>query len=127
MTQTERPLDNSTKSILARGCDPRMSANAARNIPPLIGNPRYVATTSDEDFLEKLASQKWSVVFFAPGACRYDAAKRPIPGAVVATRDWGLDEYRAEVRRHQGDDIPIVETQDERTTIGLLREALAKR
>jgi len=76
--------DNSSKRILARGCDPVMSAHAAKNIPPLLGNPSYVATTTDEEFFEKLAADPWSV-------------------------------------------IPIVETHDERMTVGLLREALAKR
>jgi hypothetical protein len=64
------------------------------------------------------------VVFFAPGACRYNAANRPIPGAISHTSGWGLAEYRGLVRRHQGDDIQIVETTEEREIISLLRRAL---
>jgi hypothetical protein len=69
--------DNSRKSILARGCAPNASLWASKALPPLIGNPEYVATTDDADFIEKLKSRAWSVIYFAPGACRFSAAKRP--------------------------------------------------
>ena len=39
--------DHSGKSILARGCDPVMSLQASKAIPPLIGNPEYVPATND--------------------------------------------------------------------------------
>jgi hypothetical protein len=117
-------LDNSKKSILARGCDPFASAEASRSIPPLVGNPEYVPTTNDEDFIEKLRSRDWSVVFFAPGACRFSAANQPIPGGNGRTQGWTLEQYREMVRRHQGDQIEIVETPDERETVRLLKEAL---
>ncbi|NRB41904.1 MAG: hypothetical protein HRU20_26095, partial [Pseudomonadales bacterium] len=63
-------LDHSNKRILARGCDPVASRMAAQALPPLMGNPEYVPTSDDADFIEKLTHEKWSVVFFAPGACR---------------------------------------------------------
>ena len=71
-------LDNSKKSILARGCDPALSARFAKVVPPLIGNAEYIPTTDDTDFINQLKSRKWSVIYFAPGACRYNAAKRQI-------------------------------------------------
>ena len=118
--------DNSKKSILARGCDPSASLGAARFIPPQIGNPEYVPTTNDADFIEKLKSRKWSIVFFAPGACRLSAAKRIIPGGNSRTQGWTLEQYRELVHQHQGDAVQIVETLEERMTIDLLRQALEK-
>jgi hypothetical protein len=121
-----RSLDNSRKSILARGCDPFVSAEAARAIPPLVGNPEYVATTNDEDFIDKLQSRDWSVVFFAPGACRFSAANQPIPGGNSRTKGWTLEQYRELVRKHQGERTVIVETPDESETVRLLKEALER-
>lgn len=117
-------VDNSRKSILARGCDPLASLEASIAIPPLIGNPEYVPTTDDAEFMEKLLSRQWSVVFFAPGACRFSAASQPIPGGDSHTQGWTLEQYRELVRKHQGDEVKIVETTDERATVALLREAL---
>ena len=117
-------VDHSRKSILARGCDPFASLEASKAIPPLVGNPEYVPTTTDEEFIEKLQSRKWSVVLFAPGACRFSAAKLPIPGGNSQTQGWTLEQYRELVQRHQGDSIPIVETPEERETVRLLKEAL---
>jgi hypothetical protein len=114
---------NSRKSILARGCDPMASLDASRSIPPLLGGPEYIPTHNDEDFLEMLESRDWSVVFFAPGACRFSAADMAIPGGNSMTRGWTLEQYRQLVQDHQGD-IPIVETLDERDTVVLLNEAL---
>jgi hypothetical protein len=118
-------VDYSRKSILARGCDPFASAEASRAIPPLVGNPEYVPTTDDVDFIDKLRSRDWSVVFFAPGACRFSAARQAIPGGNSETQGWTLEQYRELVREHQGDQIAIVETPDERETVNLLRDALA--
>ena len=117
-------VDNSGKAILARGCDPVMAHRAAQMLPPHLGNPKLVTCTDDDDFLAKLSERKWDVVFFAPGACRYNAAKQPIPGARAATKGWGLDQYRQLVREQQGEDIKIVEAVDERQIIPLLRRAL---
>ncbi len=117
-------MNNSTKSILARGCDPIASLQASKAIPPLIGNPEYVPTTNDADFIEQLKSRQWSVIFFAPGACRFSAAKRPIPGSNSETKGWTLEQYRELVYEHQGSSIQIVETQDERETVSLLKNAL---
>lgn len=119
-------VDHSRKSILARGCDPIASLEASKTIPPLVGNPEYVPTTTDEEFVEKLQSRKWSVVLFAPGACRFSAAKLPIPGRNSRTQGWTLEQYRELVQKHQGDNIQIVETPEERETVILLKEALER-
>jgi hypothetical protein len=117
-------IDFSAKSILARGCDPQMALRASKMMPSLLGGVELVSCTDDEDFIAKLQARTWSVVFFAPGACRYNAANRPIPGASSHTSGWGLAEYRVLVRRHQGEDIQIVETTKEREIIPLLKRAL---
>ena len=117
--------DNSNKSILARGCDPEMGRRAVELIPPILGKPEMVAVTNDDDFIRELQRKKWSVVHFAPGACRYDASKSPIPGSRKLTNGWGLEQYRELVRKYQGEDIKIVETTDESQIVPLLRKALA--
>ena len=117
--------DNSRKSILARGCDPQASLGASRSLPPLLGDPEYVPTTNDVDFIEKLESRKWSVVFFAPGACRFSAGQLPIPGGNAETQGWTLEEYRDLVRKHQGEEVQIVETVEERKVLELLKSALS--
>ena len=61
---------------------------------------------------------------FAPGACRYSAARQTIPGGDAATKHWTLAEYKAKVHELQGDGVPIVETTEERQMVPLLREAL---
>jgi len=116
--------DNSNKSILSRGCDPEMGRRAMKLLPPLLGHPEMVSVTNDDDFITELQRQKWSVIFFAPGACRYDATKLPIPGSRSITKGWGLAEYRDLVRKHQGEGVNIVETTDERQIVPLLRKAL---
>ncbi|MDG2331381.1 MAG: hypothetical protein P8M05_07300 [Flavobacteriales bacterium] len=116
--------NNSNKSILARGCDPIMAQRAIQLIPPLIGNPEMVAVTNDDDFIKELQRKKWSIIQFAPGACRYDASKLPIPGSRVITNGWGLEKYRELVRKYQGEGIKIIETTDERQIVNLLRKAL---
>ena len=116
--------DNSNKSILSRGCDPEMGRRAIKLLPPVLGNPEMVSVTNDDDFITELQRKKWSVILFAPGACRYDAAKLPIPGSRLQTKGWGLAEYRNLVRKLQGEDINIVETTDERQIVPLLRKAL---
>ena len=121
---TAQISDNSGKSILARGCDPEMGRRAAKVLPPLLGNPEMVSVYNDKDFIEQLQSKKWSVVFFAPGACRYDANNMNIPGSGGETEGWGLKEYRELVIKLQGKDIQIVETLDESQIINLLRNAL---
>ena len=119
-------VDNSKKSILARGCDPSASLWAVKAIPPRIGNPEYIPTTDDADFIEKLKSRQWSVVYFAPGACRFSAARRPIPGGNTQTQGWTLEQYRELVRKYQGDTVQIVETPEESQSISLLKTALEK-
>ncbi len=121
-----RSQHNANKSILARGCDPMASLEASRALPPLMGNPEYVPTTNDEEFIEKLKSRSWSVVFFAPGACRFSAATQPIPGGIADTEGWTLEQYRELVRKHQGDEVQILEKILEGETVGLLQRALEK-
>jgi hypothetical protein len=117
-------MDFSAKTILARGCDPQMARRASQVMPTLLGGVQLVSCTDDDDFVAKLRERPWSVVFFAPGACRYNAAHMPIPGGRAHTKGWGLAEYRALVRQYQGDQIPIVETTDEREIVPRLRQAL---
>ena len=116
--------DNSNKSILARGCDPEMGRRAIELLSPILGNPEMLSVTNDDDFIIELKRKKWTVIHFAPGACRYDATKSPIPGNRSLTQDWGFVEYRNLVRKYQGEDIKIVETTDESQIIPLLRKAL---
>ncbi len=117
-------IDFSAKTILARGCDPQMAHRASKVMPALLGGVQLVSCTDDDDFVVKLRERAWSVVFFAPGACRYNAANMPIPGGRAHTMGWGLAEYRALVRQHQGDGVSIVETTDEREIVPRLRQAL---
>lgn len=119
-------VDNSKKSILARGCDPGLSLRFSKVVPPLIGNAAYVPTTDDTDFINKLKSRKWSVIYFAPGACRYIAAKQQIPGGNYDTRGWTLEQYKELIRKLQGEDIQIVESLYEQGAIDLLKRALEK-
>ena len=117
-------VDKSKKSILARGCDPGASAWAAKAFPPMMGNPEYVPTTNDVDFIEKLKARQWSVIYFAPGACRFSAVKRAIPGSNVQTKSWTLEEYRDLVRELQGDSVKIVESLVEEESLALLKATL---
>ncbi|MGI9552372.1 MAG: hypothetical protein ACR2MT_14320 [Aurantibacter sp.] len=119
-------VDNSKKSILARGCDPVLSLQFSKAVPKLIGNAEYVPTTNDADFVEKLKSRKWSVIYFAPGACRYSAAKHQIPGGNFDTQGWTLKEYKELIRKLQGKDIQIAESLYEHGAIELLNKTLAK-
>ena len=69
------------------------------------------------------------MIAFAPGACRYDAAKKPIPGGNEHSEGWGLQEYKREVRKilkekGKAEDVPIVGTAEEKEMVPLLREAL---
>jgi hypothetical protein len=116
--------DNSDKSILVRGCDPEMGKRAMELLPPILGNPEMYSVTNDDDFITELQRKQWSIIHFAPGACRYDATKSPIPGSVSLTKGWGLAEYRSLVKKYQGKGVKIVETTDERQIIPLIRKAL---
>ena len=118
--------DNSKKSILIRGCDPEMGRRAIELLTPVLGNPKMVSVTNDNDFIKELQKKRWSVIHFAPGACRYDAIKSPIPGGCTQTKGWGLSEYKTLVQKYQGQDIVIVETTYEHKIVPLLKEALMK-
>ena len=93
-------------------------------LPPMLGNAAMTSVTTDDEFFSKLQERKWDVIFFAPGACRYSAARQAIPGANVRTTGWTLAEYRTAVREHQGEAVPIIETTQEREIVPLLRGAL---
>lgn len=121
-----KKTDHSNKSILARGCDPVLSLQFSKVAPQLLGNTEYIPTTSDVDFVEKLKSRKWSVIYFAPGACRYSAAKQQIPGSNHETQGWTLEQYKALIRKLQGEHIQIVESIYEQEAIELLNKALIK-
>ena len=116
--------DNSNKSILIRGCDPEMGRRAIELLTPVLGNPEMVSVTNDDDFITELQKKKWSVIHFAPGACRCDLTKSAIPGSRTQTKGWGLTEYRTLVKKHQGQDIKIVESAYERQIVPLLKKAL---
>ena len=117
--------DASSKTILIRGCDPVMAQRAGQFLPPQLGNVAIESSTTDDDFFSKLAARNdFAAVMFAPGACRYSAARQPIPGGNAKTKGWTLEEYRWAVREALGDAVPIVETTEERQIIPLLREAL---
>jgi hexosaminidase len=119
--------DAAGKSVLVRGCDPRMAAKAAGFLPALVGDPEvWESSTDDDDFLAKLDSRAWSVVMFAPGACRHNAANAPIPGANARTQGWSLQQYRALVREVQPE-ATIVETTAEREVVPKLRAALGSK
>lgn len=123
---TQINSDFSNKSVLARACDPATSINFANFVPPLIGNAEYIPSTDDIDFIKKLESRKWSVVLFAPGACRLSAVKQQIPGGNYDTKGWTLEHYKTLVRKLQGSKVQIVETLDEKETVNLLNAALEK-
>ena len=116
--------DNSNKSVLIRGCDPEMGRRAIELLTPVLGNPEMVAVTNDDEFITELQKKKWSVIHFAPGACRYDSTQSPIPGSRAQTKGWGLTEYKTLVKQHQGQDIKIVETPYESQIVPLLIKAL---
>ena len=122
--------DASHKRLLVRGCDPVMAERASQMLPPMLGGVQVRGVTDDETFFAELepkeGKNRWDVVMFAPGACRFDKAKQPIPGGLEngETRGWGLAEYRKLVREKQGDSVPIVETTQESEIVPLLRKAL---
>lgn len=116
--------DASGKWLLGRGCDPAMALQSTRMLPPLLGNVNMHVTTDDDEFLKRLNSQKYDVVFFAPGACRWSQAKQPIPGGNSITSGWSLEQYHALVKQVQGNSVVIVGTAEERLIVPLLRKAL---
>ena len=116
--------DASHKVILCRGCDPVMAERSKQFLPPMLGNAQIITTTDDDAFFSALKQRKYDAVFFAPGACRWSAARQPIPGGNQATRGWSLEEYREKVRELQGQEVCIVETTKEPEIVPLLRRAL---
>ena len=118
--------DASAKTILVRGCDPVMAERAGQMLPPLLGGVTIEAATEDDRFFELLASKTYDAVFFAPGACRWSAARKPIPGGNAESMGWSLDDYRIKVQQLQPS-TKIVETCEERDIVPLLRQALGLR
>ena len=117
--------DASHKRLLVRGCDPVMAERANGFLPSLLGDVQLTSATDDDTFLSLLrGGTAFHVVCFAPGAMRWDAQQKPIPGGNVETRGWSLEEYRAEVRRTQGENITIVGSPEERDMVPMLRKAL---
>ena len=116
--------DASDKIILGRGCDPIMAERSQTFLPPMLGNAMLISVTDDDDFIKQLKERKFNVIFFAPGACRYNAVKRPIPGGNEKTSGWSLQQYRELVKDLQGPDAVIVESTEEREVVPLLRKAL---
>ena len=116
--------DNSNKSIIIRGCDPEMGRRAIELLTPVLGNPAMVSVTNDDDFIIELKKKKWSVIHFAPGACRYDSTESPIPGSRIQTKGWRLADYKNLIKKHQGQDIKIIETIYEHKIVPLLKKAL---
>ena len=121
---TASTTDGSSKVILSRGCDPLMAQRAGQMLPPLLGGAQLVTATDDDTFFALLEERKYDAVLFAPGACRFSAAKQAIPGGNAATKHWTLEDYRAKVLEKQGAEVPIVETVEERLIIPLTRKAL---
>ena len=117
--------DASDKVIIIRGCDPIMAERAGNFLPPMIGNAKLVSCTDDKTFFPLLQQTKYDVVMFAPGACRWSAAKKPIPGGNATSEGWGLEQYHELVREYQGADACIVGTANEKEVVPMLRKALA--
>jgi hypothetical protein len=116
--------DASHKLVLGRGCDPVMAAQSLKMLPPLLDGVKMLVATDDDAFLRLLREHRVDVVFFAPGACRWDAARRSIPGGTRETQGWGLDRYRAAVRELQGEACVVVGSAEEREVVPMLRKAL---
>ena len=122
--------DASMKLVLGRGCDPVMAEKSRSILPPLLGGARIVTFTDDDKFFAELDSiaagrgERPSVVMFAPGACRWAAAQRPVPGGNSASAGWSMAQYHARVRAALGPDVPIVGSEREADVVPLLRRAL---
>jgi hypothetical protein len=100
-----------------------MAAKSVSFLPPMLGGCTIVTASNDDDWFRELKARKYDVVFFAPGACRWNQVKKPIPGGNSVTRGWSLEEYHAAVREVDPS-VPIVQTTEESEMIPLLRKAL---
>lgn len=107
-----------------------MAEKSVSFLPPLLGGATVIAFSDDNLFLQCLEDMrdgkrpKPDVVFFAPGACRWSAARRPIPGGNSVSHGWRIEEYHAFVRTMLGADTIIVGTEHESEMVPLLRAAL---
>lgn len=112
------------KVVLGRGCDPIMAAHSVNFLPPMLGGARIVATSTDDEFLAHLRSgAHFDVVFLAPGACRWSAARRPIPGGNAQTRGFDIAQYE-ELVKTLLPSAKVVATAHESEVVPLLRAAL---
>ena len=120
-----RDADFSSKTILIRGCDPVMAQRAGAMLPPMLGNVNVVSATDDDHWLALVedTSKVFDVVAFAPGACRWSAAGRPIPGGNAATKGWSVGQYAAKARAARPSAV-VVELPDEADVVPRLRAAL---
>ena len=86
------------------------------------------SATDDATFFRLLESdQKFDVVMFAPGACRWSQSGQPIPGQSADTMNWRVGDYHSVVREKQGNGrLRIVETCEEREIIPRLMGAFAE-
>jgi hypothetical protein len=121
--------DASSKSVIVRGCDPRMCERAAEFLPGMLSNPgKLDFSTKDDHFFQMLKENKYDLVHFAPGACRWDAAGRPIPGGNAESKGWRLRDYHVKVRALQeqagNPDVKITETTEESELVPVMRKAL---
>jgi hypothetical protein len=101
-----------------------MAVQSLKMQPQLLGGANLLVATDDDAFLRLLRERRVDVVFFAPRARRWDAARRPIPGGTRETQGWGLDRYRAAVRELQGEACVVVGSAEEREVVPMLRKAL---
>ena len=83
---------HSSKSILARGCDPVMAARSVTMLPPLLGGVEMVACTDDVEFTRLLQARK----FTATGSTRAAPvgpwparSGERVPGTREARGRWG--------------------------------------
>lgn len=123
--KNDNPKDYSKKFVLARACNPDLAQRFAQVVPSHIGNAKYIAATNDDDFIKKLETEQWSVVYMAPGACRQIVAAQPLSGSNARTDGWTFVDYQKLIYELQGDDIQIVESINEAGAIQLLNDALA--
>ena len=105
-----------------------MAERAGQMLPPLLGGVTIEAATQDDVFFELLgSSKKYDAVFFAPGACRWSAARKPIPGGNAQTKLDGPSTTTVSKLQQLQPSTKIVETCEERDIVPLLRKALGLR
>ena len=119
------------QSLLIRGCDPEMARRAKPMLRKHLGPKVNIhSATDDTSFFELLGKQKWDVVLFAPGACRWSRSGELIPGQdeKEGTSGWRVADYYSTVEDKQkgfgGQAVKIVETCEEKEIVPKLQQAL---